>query len=52
MLMAEIEAFKAYFEKQTTPIVEDMRTELNARNVGGDLYKVGCVLGETKAANE
>ena len=29
-----------------------MRTELNARNVGGDLYKVGCVLDEIKAANE
>ena len=45
ILMAEIEALKAEFEKQTTHIVEDIRTELNARNVGGDLYKVRCVLG-------
>ena len=29
-----------------------MRTELNARNVGGDLNKVGCVLDNIKAANE
>ena len=44
MLMDEIEALKEDFEKQTTNIVEDMRTELNAWNVGGDLYKAGCVL--------
>ena len=29
-----------------------MRNELNDRNVGGDLYKAGCVLDEIKAANE
>ena len=29
-----------------------MRTELNDRNVGGDLYKAGYVLYEIKAANE
>ena len=51
-LMAGIETLKAAFEKQTTHIVEDMRTELNARNVGGELYKVGCVLEEIKGANE
>ena len=50
--MDEIEALKAEFEKQTTHIVEDMRTELNARNVGGDLYKSGCVFDDIKAANE
>ena len=52
MLMAYIEALKADFEKQTTHIVEDMKTELNARNVGGDLYKAGFFLDEIKAANE
>ena len=52
MLMAEIEALKADFEKQTTHIAEDMRTEINAWNVGGDLYKAGCVLDEIKAGNE
>ena len=52
MLMAEIEALKAEFEKQTTHIVEDTRTELNAQNVGGDLYKAGCVLDEIRSANE
>ena len=50
--MAKIEALKAAFEKQKTHIVEDMRMELNAKNVGGDLYKVGCVLEKIKAANE
>ena len=29
-----------------------MRTELNAWNVGGDLYKAGCVLDKIKAGNE
>ena len=52
MLMAKVEALKAEFEKQTTHIVEDMRTEPNAQNVGGDLYKAGFVLGDIKAANE
>ena len=36
MLMTKIEALKAEFEKQKTNIVEDTRTELNARNVGED----------------
>ena len=43
---------KAEFDKQTTHIVKGIRTELNARNVGGDLYKAGCVLDKIKAANE
>ena len=50
--MAEIQAQKAEFEKQITNIVEDMRTEINAQNVGGDLYKAGFVLDEIKAGNE
>ena len=29
-----------------------MRTELNAQNVGGYLYKAGCVLDGIKSANE
>ena len=29
-----------------------MRTELNAWNIGGELYKAGYVLDEIKAANE
>ena len=29
-----------------------MKTELNARNIGGDLYKQGCVLENMIAANE
>ena len=52
MLMARIEAPKAVFEKQTTHIVEEMRTELNARNVDGGLYKAGCVLEKIKVTNE
>ena len=52
MLMAKIEALKSSFEKQTTHISEDMRTELNAQNVGGDLYKAGGVLKKIKAADE
>ena len=52
MLMAKIEALKAALEKQTTHIVEDIIMELNAQNVGGDLYKVGRVLEKIKAANE
>ena len=47
----KIEASKAAFEKQTTHIVKDMRTELNARNVDGDLCKAGCVLDEIISAN-
>ena len=35
-----------------THIVEDMRTELDSWNVGGNLYKAGCVLDDIKAANE
>ena len=31
ILMAEIEVLKAEFEKQTTHIVEDIRTDLNAK---------------------
>ena len=52
VVMDKIEVLRAAFEKQKTHIVEDMRTELNAGNVGGDLYKVGCVLDQIKAANE
>ena len=48
----EIEALKVAFEKSTTHIVKDMRTELNARNVGGDLYKAVRGLDEIKASNE
>ena len=29
-----------------------MRTEINAQNVGEDLYKSGCVLDDIEAANE
>ena len=52
MLMTEIESLYAEFEKKTTHIFEDMRLELNARNVGGGLYKAGFVLEKIKAANE
>ena len=51
MLMFKIEALNAEFETQKIHIVEDMRQELNARNVGGDLYKAGYVLDKIKAAN-
>ena len=47
-MMAEMEVLKVDFEKQTTHIVEDVLTELNDQNVGGDLYKAGCVLEKTK----
>ena len=52
ILMAEIEALKTKFKKQTTHIVENIITELNALNVGRGLYKVGCVLDNIKSANE
>ena len=52
ILMAKIEVLKASFEKQTTHIFEDMRTEINAQNVSGDLYKAECVLEKIKAADE
>ena len=52
MFMAKTEVLKAAFEKQTTHIFKEMRTELNAQNVGGDLYKIGFVLEKIKAANE
>ena len=45
MFMAKIEALEEVFEKQTTHIFEDMITELNDKNVVGDLYKAGCGLG-------
>ena len=48
MLMAKTETLKVEFEKQATHIDEDMRIELNAQNVGGDLYKAGCVLEKPK----
>ena len=51
MLTAKIEALKAAFEKQTTHIVKDMIMELNTQNVGGNLYKVVCVLDKIKADN-
>ena len=44
MLISEIESLKANFEQQTRDIVQEMRNELNERNVGGDLHKVGCIL--------
>ena len=52
ILMSEIESLKATFEQQTRDIVQEMRNELNERNVGGDLQKSGCVLDEIKAAYE
>ena len=52
ILIEKIEALKSEFEKQTTHIVEDMRTESNAQNFGRDLYKAGRVLDDNKAANE
>ena len=48
MLMADIEALKVEFEKQTTHIVEDTRMELNDQNICGDLYKSRCVLEKSK----
>ena len=52
MFMSEIESLKATFEQQKRDIYQEMRNELNERNVGGDLHKSGCVLEEIKAANE
>ena len=48
MLMAEIDVLKEEFEKQTTHIVKDMRTEINAQNVGGDLLKSGMCFGRNQ----
>ena len=50
--MPEIESLKDTFEHQTRDRVQEMRNELNERNVGGDLHKTGCVIDEIKAANE
>ena len=44
ILILEIESLKATFEQQTRDIVQEMRNELNERNVGADLHKAGCVL--------
>ena len=52
MFMDKIEVFKAELDKQATYIVQDMRTELNAQNIGEDLYKAGYVLEKINAANE
>ena len=52
MLTSEIESLKANFEQYTRDIVQEMRNELNERNVRGDLHKYGWVLDKTKAANE
>ena len=52
ILMLEIESLKATFEQQTRDIVQEMRIELNERNVCGNLQKSECVLGEIKATNE
>ena len=52
MLMSKIDVLNSVFEKQTTYIVEEMRTELNAQNVGGDLYKEGCAWEKIKSDNE
>ena len=40
------------FEHHTTDIFQEMRNELNERNVGEDLHKSACILDEIKAANE
>ena len=50
--MSEIESLKATFSHQTRDIVQEMRNELNERNVGEDLHKSGCALEEIKVANE
>ena len=50
--MPEIEKLKANFEQQTRDIFQEMRNELNERNVGGDLHKAGCVIDKIKVANE
>ena len=44
MLMSEIESLKANFEHQTRDIVQEIRNELNERNVGESLHKDGCIL--------
>ena len=49
MLISDIESLKANFEQQTRYIVQEMRNELNERNVGGDLHKSGCVFDEIKS---
>ena len=51
IFMSEIESLKATFEQQTRDIFQEMRNELNERNVCGDLHKAGCVLDEVKSAN-
>ena len=43
---------KATFDYQTIDIVQEIRNELNEKNVGGGLHKAGCILDEIKAANE
>ena len=43
---------KATFAHQTRNIVQKMGNELNGRNVGGYLYKAGCIIDKLKAANK
>ena len=52
ILILEIESLKATFEQQTRDIVQEMINELNEKNVGGYLHKPGCIIDETKVANE
>ena len=48
MLMPEIESLKDTFKQYTRNIFQEMRNELNERNVGGYLHESGCVLDKKK----
>ena len=50
----KITTYTPYFTGiyKTKDIVQETRNELDERNIGGNLHKVGCVLYKIKATNE
>ena len=52
MMMEEIEILKKTIEKQTYTIVDDLKTELDKRNIGGDTYQATMASEEVKRVHE
>ena len=52
MMMAEIEKMKNAISKQTCAVVDGLKTELDKRKIGGDMYQDTMVLEELKIEHE
>ena len=52
MMMAEIKMTKKTIEKQTCAVVDGLKTELDKRKIGGDMYQDTMVLEELKIEHE